>query len=124
MKMNELSLQQQAEEETEVSNGSTELAVMNNGPIDEGFSAGAEEAARRTIRGDLLHFDNGRWTVGQDKTPIPDAKTVPRRSDPARLGTMGRREADERHHLADFGRVLSQARGPRSSGPEPMGAGT
>jgi hypothetical protein len=54
-----------------------ETALVENAALSviyDRLANGEYEAVRRTIRGDLLHFDNGRWTVGQDKTPIPDGK--------------------------------------------------
>jgi hypothetical protein len=61
------------EEETEVSNESTELTITNDLPPDgDGWPQEGEEAAGRAIQGKLLKCGKtGEWTTGTDNVPVP-----------------------------------------------------
>jgi hypothetical protein len=48
------------------------LSTTNDVPADDGFADAASDAQGRVIRGQLLKFADGRWTVGKEGTPAED----------------------------------------------------
>ena len=49
-----------------------ELTSYEQTEIDDGWENAADEASERLLRGTLLKFSDGRWTAGQNTTPLQE----------------------------------------------------